>query len=452
MAEQQPDSSQSLKIFTLSQVAASLQSVVSKNYPGRYWIKAEMARLHCYPHSGHCYPDLVEKQGDKVVAQFRALLWADNYQALNKRFLEITGQPLHDGMNILFQASVSFHPQYGLSLQIHDVEPSFTLGEMARQRQAAIQRLKAEGFYTLNHQKTFPVLPARIAVISVETSKGYNDFCNILTQHASHFRISWELFPALLQGVNAAASIIGRLEEIDRRQHLFDLVAIIRGGGGEVGLDCYDDYTLASVVARFPLPVITGIGHATNQTVVEMVAHTNKITPTDVAYTLVNSFTDAQQNLQKTFGALQRGVSRFTAVQMQRLASASDWLHLTTRRRIEKESDRIRLIQRLLPLHSRSYISHRRQVVGQLLPRISLSVKWLLREQHNRLSLNASRVKQGDPLTLLKRGYSITLCKGKIVRSVTETRIGDILTTRLTDGLIASGITQVTPANLSDHE
>lgn len=451
MAEQQTDSSQSLKIFTLSQVAASLHSVVSKNYPGRYWIKAEMARLHRYPHSGHCYPDLVEKQSDKVVAQFRAILWSDNYLSINKRFQEITGQPLHDGMNILFQASVTFHPQYGLSLQIHDIEPAFTLGEMARQRRAAIQKLKTEGFYHLNHQKTFPVLPARIAVISVETSKGYNDFCNILTQHARRYRVSWELFPALLQGVNAAASIIGRLEEIDREKHLFDLVAIVRGGGGEVGLDCYDDYTLASVVARFPLPVITGIGHATNQTVVEMVAHDNKITPTDVAYSIVKSFAEAEQNLQKTARALQKGVGNFAALQKAKLQAKSEKLHQVTKRRIDIERNSLNLVRSLLPLHCRSFVNRLKQTHASIIPRLALATAWLFRDQRGQLTAFDHKIRQSDPASLLQRGYSITLCQGRIVTSTTQINPGDRLTTRLADGSISSTIDSINKPDTTHH-
>jgi len=440
------------KIFTLSQVAASLQSVVTKNYPGRYWIKAEMARLHRYPHSGHCYPDLVEKQGDKVVTQFRAIIWADTYAVLNRRFEEVTGRPLHDGMSILFQASVTFNPQYGLSLHIHDIEPSFTLGEMARQRQAAINRLKNDGEFDLNHKKSFPMLPARIAVISVETSKGYNDFCNILTGHGSRYRLQWELFPALLQGVNAGSSIIGRLEEIDKEQHLFDLVVIVRGGGGEVGLDCYDDYTLARVVARFPLPVVTGIGHATNQTVVEMVAHANKITPTDVAYTIVDAFRQAENNINAAALKLTVSVTGFSTRQRQKLDGFSRIIASVAERSIGNEKNRLTRIAGLLPVYSRGVTGGQRQQLEQLPRRLTAALTWLLREKKNQIGHLEILIKQSDPVQLLRKGYSLTLSGGRIVRSVAGLSPGTVLTTRMADGEVISTVENITLLNLPSDE
>ena len=204
--------------------------------------------------------------------------------------MEVAREPLKDGLQILFFASVRFHPQYGLSLQINDIDPTYTLGQMARQRLETIRRLKEEGLFDLNRRLAFPVLPKRVAVISVSTSKGYSDFMNILENRSGNFLFLVTLFPALLQGDRAVDSIMGQLKEIRKSIQRFDVVAIIRGGGGDIGLSCYDDYRLAREVATFPIPVLTGIGHSTNETVVEMVAAGNKITPTDVAYSLVDRF------------------------------------------------------------------------------------------------------------------------------------------------------------------
>lgn len=464
----------SVKIFTLSQVSASLQAIVAKNYPGRYWVKAEMARLHHYPHSGHCYPDLVEKNGEKVVTQFRAIIWSDTFLVLNRRFEAVTGRQLQDGMNILFQASVTFHPQYGLSLHIHDIEPSYTLGEMARQRMAAINRLKKEGDFELNHLVEFPVLPSRIAVISVETSKGYNDFCNIMRAHGRRYRIHWELFPALLQGVNAGPSIIGKLEEIDRDRHLFDVVVIVRGGGGEAGLDCYDEYTLARVVARFPLPVVTGIGHATNQTVVEMVAHANKITPTDVAYFIIKAFENAESKLLALGNKMNQKTRNLTDFEKKKIGLMAHAMAASVKNRVTGDAVRLQRHQDLLPVIGRAVITQSREnllttqqwmrgaarnMVGTTLAllttmpdRLSRGSLWLQRDQTRQLQHLDQRLRQADPMQMLKRGYSITTAGGKIVRSVNDLKNDTEITTLLSDGSLISRIKQIFATNEQAHD
>lgn len=469
-----PDES-SPKIFTLSQVSASLQAVVTKNYPGRYWVKAEMTRLHHYPHSGHCYPDLVEKNGEKVVAQFRAIIWADTYLSLNQRFEAVTGRKLQDGMNILFQASVTFHPQYGLSLHIHDIEPSYTLGEMARQKMAAINRLKKDGEFDLNHLIAFPYLPSRIAVISVETSKGYGDFCNIMRTHGSRYRIHWELFPALLQGLNAGPSIIGKLEEIHRDRHLFDVVVIVRGGGGDAGLDCYDEYTLARVVARFPLPVVTGIGHATNQTVVEMVAHANKITPTDVAYSIVKAFELAERNLQALGQRMHKKTRQLTDFEKTKIALLGQSMATSVKNRVTGDQHKLQRITDLLPVIGRSFILQNREnlhsqqqwmrgasrnllgteraLLTTIPDRLIRGVLWLQRDQSRQLQHLDQRLRQSDPSHMLKRGYSIATANGKIIRSVNDLKTDAEITTLLSDGSLISRITQIFATNkLPDEE
>ncbi len=460
MSNVSPAADSSARIYTLSQVASSIQAIVAKNYPGRYWIKAEMARLHRYPHSGHCYPDLVEKSGDKVVTQFRAIIWGDIFQSINQQFIETAGKPLQDGMNILFLASVNFHPQHGLSLHIHEIEPSFTLGEMTRQRAAAISRLKKEGNFDLNRNLPFPTLPSRIAVISVETSKGYHDFCNILQEHGSRYNIQWELFPALLQGVNAGPSIIGKLEEIDREKHLFDVVTIIRGGGGEVGLDCYDEYTLSRVVARFPIPVITGIGHSTNLTIVEMVAHSNKITPTDVAYSIVDAFREAENALLKTANRINNTVKGLGDFQLQRLDHLGTQMVQAVRNQVTRHSIRLNRFNDLLPAYTRSIVitgknqllknsdrleiavktimTNRKNSINVVPAQIFKAYKWVFNDHLRQLTYMEQRLRLADPEVLLKRGYSITSAQGQIIRSVSQIKPGTEILTRLTDGTIIS--------------
>lgn len=282
-------------IYSLSEIGASLRSVIAKNYPRAYYIKAEIIKLNFYPRSGHCYPELVEKEGTQTKAQMRAIIWAAQYQAINERFRRITGEPLKEGIGILCLATVEFDMKHGLSLFIQDIEPTYTLGEMAKNKLMVIEKLKKEGIFNANKEKKLPLLPQRIAVISVETSKGYSDFMVTLNNNVYGYRFYCQLFPSILQGDKAIITIPAQLIEIKNASAPFDCVVIIRGGGGDVGLSCYDDYRLVSAVANFPLPIIAGIGHSTNETITDMVAFESKITPTDVA----NFFIERYHNFDK---------------------------------------------------------------------------------------------------------------------------------------------------------
>jgi len=269
------------KVYSLSDVAQSLKGVIEQNYSRDFYVKAEISKLNYYPHSGHCYPDLVEKTGGRITAQLRSTIWAGDYFRIQKKFEEITGNSLADGLQVLCLARVTFHPSYGLSLHIKEVVPEYSLGELAKAKQETIAQLHKDGVFDLNKTLAFPLLPKHIAIVSVSTSKGYEDFMSILKQ-APH-PINTYLFPALLQGDGAIFSISEQLKKIGAMHEHFDAVVIVRGGGGDVGLSCYDNYGLASLIANFPLPIITGIGHATNVTVSEMVAYYAAITPTDTA-------------------------------------------------------------------------------------------------------------------------------------------------------------------------
>ena len=265
--------------YTLSQITEHLQKLLRKTYVREYWIKAEVVRLNYYPKSGHCYPDLVEKNENGVKAQIRAIIWNSTFVNINRKFREETGRELSDGMEILFRAKIDYSPVHGLALHISDIDPGFSLGKMAAEKLNTIRRLKKEGLFYKNKSLPFPVLPKRIAVISVETSKGYHDFSKILRDNSRGYRFFVMLFPAILQGDVAIESIGKQLDRIRSVAHHFDLAAIIRGGGGDVGLDCYNSYELASAVADFPLPVVSGIGHSTNETVVEMVSYLTPLHP-----------------------------------------------------------------------------------------------------------------------------------------------------------------------------
>ncbi|HAJ98640.1 MAG TPA: exodeoxyribonuclease VII large subunit [Bacteroidales bacterium] len=415
----------SRNIYSLSDLSRSIRSVIERSYPGAYWIKAEIAKLNLYPRSGHCYPDLVEKTGDQIVAQMRSTIWAGDYKTINKQFIDIAGRPLAEGMTILFKATVTYHAVYGFSLQIQSVEPSFTLGQMALEKQKNIERLHAEEVFGLNHAKTIALIPRRIAVVSVETSKGYHDWLQILSQHKHKFSSWHHLFPALLQGDKAVESITSQLRKIRKVSHLFDAVAIIRGGGGDVGLHCYDHFILAREVATFPIPVITGIGHATNQTITEMVAWQNKVTPTDVAYFIIGRFQEFEDRL---------------TIAKQKLAKvAINTLHL--------EQQRTARTANLLTSYSMRTIKTQKIVINHLKSKLLIAADRFCKLQQKNLVHYEEKIRILSPESILKRGFSITLLKGRAINTVEDLQDGDTITTRLYSGEIESKITKIHPSH-----
>jgi exodeoxyribonuclease VII large subunit len=421
-----------------------------------------MARLNLYPESGHCYPDLVEKEGKNIKAQMRGTIWAGNYQRISRKFLEIAREPLKDGIQILFFATVKFHPQYGLSLQISDIDPTFTLGQMARDRLETIRKLKEEEVFDLNRDLPFPILPKRIAVISVATSKGYSDFMKILEgiRHSYNFYIV--LFPALLQGEKAVESIAGQLQRIRRAKNAFDAVAIIRGGGGDIGLSCYDDYRLAREVATFPLPVITGIGHSTNETIVEMVAARNKITPTDVAYYLVEHFDLFAERLKEIGQTIFGYALDLIATNKETLHSLADRMqgealkHLdyrrmqldtfmkstlhNTRLRLRSEDEKLAAAVAILKYVPVRSLRQKQENLHNDIKWLSSKIAAFSERENSRVRLAESRIMVLDPANTLKRGFSITYHENKPLKDANNTSSGDTIKTRLYQGEITSVI------------
>ena len=286
-------------IFTLLEVTKSIQKTLSERYTSSFWVKAEMNKLNLYPQSGHCYPDLVEKKDGKIIAEIMANIWKDDYRRINNNFLNVLKEPLKSGINILFCAKINYTPENGLRLRIIDIDPSYSLGNLEKEKQETINKLKLEGIYNTNRTLQLSLLPKRIAIISVQTSKGYSDFVQIIESNPWGYKLFMMLFPALLQGDRAAETIMNQLARIKKVKDHFDAVAIIRGGGGDVGLTCYNNYELSKAIALFPIPVITGIGHSTNETVSEMIAFKNAITPTELADFLLQKFHNYSVPVQK---------------------------------------------------------------------------------------------------------------------------------------------------------
>lgn len=387
-------------VYTLSDISKSLQSIISKTYNQPYYIKAEIIKLNYYPRTGHCYPELAEKEDEKIKAQMRAIIWSSQYKTINERFKKITGDIIKEGITILCLASIEYSPQYGLALHIQDIEPTFTLGEMAKSKIAVIERLKKEGIFNANKKMQLPLIPKRVAIISIETSKGFSDFMITLRQNNWNYKFDCQLFPAILQGEKAITTITEQLAVIRSRITEFDCVVIIRGGGGDVGLSCYDHYQLAREVAIFPIPVLSGIGHSTNETVTEMVAYANKITPTEVAYFLIQKFHD--------FSILIEDFQNFI------LKTASD--------RIKNDFINMGNNTRLIKLFSKQIIEKQQAIIDNYIKQLELL----------------------HPDNILKRGFSITYYKGKVITDSNNLQNEDLIVTQYYKGKTESIIKKST--------
>lgn len=414
-----PELIQNKTIFSLLEVSKSIQKTLAERYKSLYWIKAEMNKLNHYTHSGHCYPELVEKQDGKVVAEIRSTLWKADFTRINNNFLKIAQEPLREGITMLFQASISYDPMYGLSLRIVDIDPTFTLGELEKEKLDSIRKLKEEGIYEANKSIPFPMLPKKLAIISVETSKGLSDFYKIINQNPWGYKLECTLFPALLQGDKSIPSIINQLAVIADKIAEFDVVAIIRGGGGEVGLSSYNNYLLAKAIAIFPIPILTGIGHSTNYTVSEMVAYKNAITPSELADFLIQKFHNFSVPIEKAAEGIQQLILTRFKEERNFLSQMATHIQWVGKRELQT---------------ARANIQHMQQELGAL-------IKLRFYEHKTALAHTERIIQLSDPRRLLKQGFSITKVNGKLLQSLDQLSPGDLIQTILEDGEIISTVT-----------
>jgi len=449
-------------VYSLSEVAVSIHKVIERTYTRPYYIKAEILKLNYYPYSGHCYPELVEREGNTIKTEMRAIIWSANFKDINRRFEQITGEPLKENIRILCLATVQFSPKHGLALHIEDVEPSYTLGEMVRNRQEVIEKLKKEKVFDLNRSLPMPTLPKRVAVISVETSKGYSDFMQTLHHNEYGYRFYTELFPSILQGDKAITGIVSQLQKIELRRDEFDVVVVVRGGGGDVGMSCYDDYELTRRVATFPLPVLTGIGHSTNLTVTDMVAHANFITPTEVAVSLLDQFRRFDEQLNDMMARIvQRTRTRITEAR-QSLTLTETVFQYKLPKIMDDHRNRLGELTKTLVFKSKELTMNETFRLKSLAQEMGKNVQWLLRQQRQQLQgfgdvlpkgfreLMQKRVREChdldgklrllSPANVLRRGYSITLKEGRAVTDASSLQPGDRLVTRFYEGEVTSTV------------
>jgi len=491
-------------VFSLLEVTTSIRKTIADRYKSSFWVKAEMNKLNFYRQSGHCYPDLVEKQDGKVIAQIKSNLWKDDYIKINNTFQRVLKEPLKDGIKILFLASISFDPTHGLALRIIDIDPSYTLGDLEREKQETIKKLQDEDVFNKNKTLKLPLLPQRIAIISVETSKGYADFLKVIDANPWSYKFFHLLFPSILQGEKAVEGIIYQLKRIRKVRSHFDVVAIIRGGGGDIGLSCYNNFTLAKEIALFPIPVITGIGHATNETVSEMISFSNGITPTKLAEYLLQKFHNFSVPVQKAEEKIidkskrlisdektkfQSEVKLFRSVtenillknrneikgQVQSLFQQSRFrfrnereylfslkegirkgtntfcnnakqeiklFAVTMKKDVGTHFNAVKLVinqnAQQVVKGSNVLLLSRKENIIQLKEKFSDKSLLLLKNENTELNNIEKNVNNMSPINVLKRGFSITLLKGKAIKNFGKVKEGDTLNTLVFDGSILS--------------
>lgn len=479
-----PETLHERTIFSLVEVTKSIQKTLSERYKNAFWVKAEMNKLNYYKHSGHCYPELVEKQNGKVIAQIKSCLWREDYIRSNNKFKTVLKEPLKDGIKILFLAKITFDPAHGLSLSILDIDPSYTLGDLEREKQETIQKLRGEGLFDQNKSLKLPVLPQRIAIISVETSKGLADFKKVIETNPWRYKFFSFLFPSLLQGDNAVASICYQLKRIKKVKEHFDVVAIVRGGGGDVGLSCYNNYELVKEIATFPLPVITGIGHATNETVTEMISFYNAITPTKLAEYLLQTFHEFSIPVQEAEKKIKDKAKRFISdenvrfqsevklfrsltenmliVNQNDIRNLSKSLHqtshyifrskqarlLTIKNEIVRSANVFCKVKRLevkrmagiIQKDISSQVSSSKTSLSHCRQNLQFHTMQLLKDKVMALSNIENNIRIMSPENVLKRGYSITLLNGKPVKDGSQVSKGDTLETIVLNGNILSTV------------
>lgn len=406
-----------VEAISLYDLNALVRRSMEQCLPDEYWVQAELSDVRTNS-TGHCYLEFIQKdpRSNNLVAKARGTIWANVFRLLKPYFEETTGQAFVSGIKVLVQVTVSFHELYGYSLTVQDIDPTYTLGDMARRRREILKQLEEDGVLTLNKELEMPLLPQRVAVISSPTAAGYGDFRHQLQTNSRGFYFYTELFPALMQGERVEESVLSALDKINCRLGDFDVVVIIRGGGATSDLSCFDTYLLAAACAQFPLPVITGIGHERDDTVLDSVAHTRVKTPTAAAEYLIGCMDEAADELEILAARLHESVRRLLTQEHRKLLAYKSQIPSTVYRKISEAK--------------LSLLTVRRDIVQSM-------TSSLTRHRH-RLELLQQRITDAAPEKQLARGYSITMKDGKVVKDVSLLNEGDEINTRLYRGELTS--------------
>ena len=444
------------KSLTLYELNALVRETLALQMPDEYWVEAELSEAREV--RGHCYMELIQKddRSNTPVAKASAKCWASTWQLVKPHFMRVTGQQVHAGMKVLLKVYAQFHESYGFSWIVTDIDPTYTLGDMARKRLEIIRQLKEEGVFELQKELRLPMFCQRIAVISSANAAGYGDFVNQLESNEYGFRFHTQLFPAIMQGEGVEQSVISALEKIFRTplqlprggeqeasprgglEGVFDCVVIIRGGGATSDLSGFDTLALAEHVANFPIPIITGIGHERDESVLDMVSHTRVKTPTAAAAFLISHLKgvlDVIEDAEQSIVLKVRQQMEMEKIRLLHLSQQIPSLYSLVKSRQETRLDRLQSSLQLSVSRRLQDERHRLDILSHNLPPIA-ERKSL--QEHHRLDLLREKLEALNPELLLRRGYSITLSAGKIVKDASLLHPGDIIETRLQKGTVHS--------------
>ncbi|GHV30621.1 exodeoxyribonuclease 7 large subunit [Bacteroidia bacterium] len=410
-----------MESLSLSQLNNHLSLEVKTAFPETYWVTAETSDVRV--NNRHCYLEFIEKNPNTnaIVAKAKGYIWSNIFEMLQPHFEQLAGRRFDSGLKVLVKVSVDIHPVYGYGLTVYDIDPAYTLGDLQSERQKILRRLEEEGVLTLNKDLEIPPLPQRIAVISSSTAAGYEDFMNHLTNNRFGYVFYPKLFPALMQGEQTETSIISALDKIFEYRDLFDVVVIIRGGGSTSDLASFDSYLLATNCAQFPLPVITGIGHERDDTVLDFVANHRAKTPTAVADFLI--------------GCVEETAAGLFDCRSKIIESAQSFLKIT--------GMNLRTLTSRLPLLANTLIENKKSKLEIYRLQMQNLVRRILAAQHSQLKEKESFFRLSSPKYILDKGYSITLKNGKAVKSVKELQEGDAIETILAEGKIAGTVVRL---------
>lgn len=408
--------------------------------PDSYWVEAEL--LDCHEGNGHCYMELVQKDeySNTPVARARANCWRNTWMRLRPRFEKVTGQRLHAGMKVLLLVKATFHPAYGFSWNIIDIDPTYTMGDLARRRQEIIAALKEEGVFDLNKSIGIPMFAQRIAVISSETAAGYGDFCGQLADNPYGFQFSTRLFPAVMQGEMVEQSVISALDSINAEIEEFDVVVIIRGGGATSDLSGFDTLALAENVANFPLPVITGIGHDRDESVLDMISCVRVKTPTAAADFLISNLADTLATIEDLGHRLVTHIKERLSEEKVRMSAMQSLLPTLFYRRKARETDIISSLSARIQTATARRLQAESARIDGISQRLPLYATSRLDREKHRLEMISQRADAVNPIHILRRGYSIVLHEGKAVRDSALLSPGDSIDIVMAEGKILAEV------------
>ncbi len=451
--------------LSLSELQLIIRDSLYMALPDMYWVVAEISEIN-ENYAGHCFLELIEKQPDEknIRARIRAVIWCKRYGFLKSYFENISGDTLREGLKVLVKTKIEYHELYGLSLIICDIDPSFTVGDMALKRQVIIRRLEQEGVFTMNQEIGFPFLVQRIAIISSANAAGYTDFMNHLINNNNGYVFLTKLFESPMQGPETEQGVINALDKIAGQSNLFDVVVIIRGGGSQVDLSWFDNYSIAYHVTQFPLPVITGIGHDKDMSVTDMVACIALKTPTAVADFIVNHMIEVENRLREMWSGIrdrsriiiERNRSRVESSGL-RLMPLSSIMISKLKERLSKQSiDLVNLGKDytrkagLLPASqlsrlisgTNSFSGRKKQLIERAATNLKTGARNLFDLKRSKILVFEKTLDILKPDNVLRRGYTITSFKGSILKKRQNINLNDVIDTRFSDGKISSRVTK----------